>query len=124
MKLYRVMKVDVDGKPLVGSGSMMLGLRPTDPSQPHKHFDVLAISGRDVVRPGEGGLSCYEDPAAITIQLNKKLILWSIETEDLPMDLCEKPACLPHYRVEPNRELKLNELQDLLANTRDLWVRE
>ena len=96
MKLYRVMKIDVDGKPLVGSGSMMLGVRPTDPTQPYKQFDVPAVKGQDLIHPGAGGMSCYENPAAIAIQPNKKLILWSIETEDLPTDLREKPAGLPH----------------------------
>lgn len=124
MKLYRVMKVDVDGKPLVGSGSMLLGLRPTDPSQPYRHFDVPAISGQDVVHPGEGGLSCYEDPAAITIQLNKKLILWSIETNDLPPALIGTPADPPHYHIESRGVATLDELQELLSDTRDLWVRE
>ena len=124
MKLYRVMKVDVDGKPLEGSGSMMLGLRPTDPSQPHKHFDVLAMTGRDVVRPGEGGLSCYEKPAAITIQLNKKLILWLIETEVLSSALIGKPAGPPHYHIEPSGDMTLDEFQMLIADTRDHWIRD
>lgn len=122
-KLYRLMKADADGKPLVGSGSMMLGVRPTDPAQPNKRADVPAVAGTDVVQPGDGGLSCYSDPASIAIQSNK-LVLWSIETGDLPPELIPEPAGDPHYHVEPDREMTLDELQGLLADTRDLWQRE
>ena len=123
MKLYRLMKADADGKPLVGDGSMMLGVRPADPTQPNKRADVSAVAGTDVVQPGDGGLSCYTDPAAIKIQSNK-LLLWSIDTEDLPPELVEKPAGDPHYHIEPVRETTLDDLQALVADTRDLWQRE
>jgi hypothetical protein len=123
VKLYRVMKADADGKPLVGDGSMMLGVRPFDPSTPHRRFDVPATAGSDAVNPGEGGLSCYTDPASITVR-GAKLILWSIETDDVPVLLEAKPAWSPHYHVEPARSMTLDDLQQLLADTRDLWVRE
>ena len=122
MKLYRVMKSDVDGKPLVGDASMMLGLRPTDPNQLHKRSDVPAIIGTDLVLPGDGGLSCFSDPRAIAIQ-SKKLLLWSIESDDFPAALIEIPAGKPHYLIEPSRGMRLDELQLLLAGTRDLWQR-
>ena len=83
MKLYRLMKMAPDGKPLVGSGAMMLGVRPTDPTAPNNRFDVPAVAGSDVVRPGDGGLSCYSEASAIRIRA-KKLQLWSIEVDDLP----------------------------------------
>ena len=123
MKLYCVMKVDADGKPLVGSGSMMLGVRQTDPAQPNKRADVRAVSGADVVQPGEGGMSYYSDPAAITIQLGK-LVLWSIESDDLPPELIPQDAGVPHYHIEPSRAVSLDGFQELLADTRDLWQRE
>ena len=123
VKLYRLMKADTDGKPLVGSGSMMLGVRPTDPAQPNKRADVVAVTGTDVVSPGSGGMSCYTDPAAITIQ-PKKCLLWSIEVDDLPAELKPNAAGDPHHHIEPVQATTLDELQELLALTRDRWQRE
>ena len=123
MKLYRLMKIAADGKPLVGSGSMMLGVRPTDPAQPNKRADVPAVVGTDVVRPGDGGLSCYSDPAAITIRSNK-IPTWSIDTTVLPAELVGQEAGVPHYHIEPRQDVPLDRLQELLASTRDLWVPE
>jgi hypothetical protein len=123
VKLYRLMKADSDGKPLVGSGSMMLGVRPTDPAQPNKRADVPAVAGTDVIHPGDGGLSCYSDPDAIKIQSNR-LELWSIEVSDLPPELSPQDAGDPHYHVEPKRDVTLDQLQRLLADTRDRWQQE
>jgi hypothetical protein len=118
------MKADPsDGKPQVGNGSMMLGVRPTDPTQPNKRSDVPAVAGTDIVHPGDGGLSCYRDPASIAIRSNK-LLLWSVEADDLPAGLIEKPAGDPYYHIEPDQDMTLDELQELLADTRDLWQRE
>ena len=122
-KLSRRMKTDTDGKPLVGSGAMMLGVRPTDPSRPQTRFDVPAVAGSDVVHPGEGGLSCYTDANAIKLR-SKNLSLWSIDVADLPQELIPKPAGDPHYHIEPNLDVTLDELQQLLAETRDLWEPE
>jgi hypothetical protein len=117
------MKADSDGKPLVGDGSMMLGVRPSDPAYPTRRFDVPAVAGSDVVHPGDGGLSCYSDVAAIKIQ-SKKLELWSIDTADLPASLTAQDAGDPHFHVEPTGAVTLDEFQDLLAGTRDLWKQE
>lgn len=117
-----MMKED-DGKPLVGDGSMTLGVRPTDPAFPHKRADVAAVTGADDVRPGDGGLSCYSEPAAIKIQ-SAKLKLWSIEGDDLPPGLIARAAGAPHYRIEPDRDMTLDDLQRLLGDAQDLWVRE
>ena len=56
MKLYRVMKLDADGKPLIGKRRNMLGVRPTDPNSkdPKRVFDVRAVNDADPVIPGEG----------------------------------------------------------------------
>lgn len=120
MKQYRLMKVDSDGKPVVGSNSMMLGLRPADPAEPNRRADVTARVGADRVLPGEGGLSCYSDPAKIRLQ-SKKLVLWSIDAADLPAKLTAQPAGVPHYHIEPRVAMTLDELQALIARTRDRW---
>lgn len=116
------MKIDIDGKPLVGIGSMMLGVRPTDPTQANKRSDVSAILETDPVHPGDGGLSCYSDPGEIGIQ-SKKLILWAIEADDLPSELRAQPAGEPHFHIEPGRPVTLGEFQEQLAATRNLWHR-
>jgi hypothetical protein len=121
--LYRLMKMAPDGRPLVGNGSMMLGVRPRDPAQPIKRYDVPAVVGTDIVRPGDGGLSCYNDPDAITIR-SGKLELWSIEVRLLPAELAAQPAGEPHFHIEPRRAVTLDELQQLLAAARELWERE
>jgi hypothetical protein len=123
VKLYRLMKAAPDGKPLVGSGARMLGVRPRDPAQPNKRHDVPAVSGTDAVHPGDGGLSCYSDPSAIKIK-SSKLEVWSIEVAPLPPELTAQPAGDPHYHIEPKQDVTLDRFQQLLANTRDLWVRE
>jgi hypothetical protein len=123
VKLYRVMKVAADGKPVVGNGSMMLGVRPTDPARPNKRADVPAVSGADLVQPGDGGLSCYDDPAAITIQ-SARLLLWSMDPDDLPPELVLQEAGAPHHHIEPGRAVTLDRFQELLATTRDFWRRE
>jgi hypothetical protein len=123
VKLYRLMKADADGKPLVGGGSMMLGVRPTDPALPLKRADVPAVTGSDVVRPGDGGLSCYSDPNAIAIRSNK-LLLWSIDASALPVGLVARDAGVPHFHVEPLQDVSLDGLQQRLADSRDLWQRE
>jgi len=117
------MKIDIDGLPLVGKGSMMLGVRPTDPTLTNKRSDVPAILATDLVRPGDGGLSCYDDPAAIKIQSNT-LVLWSIETDKLPATLIAQVAGKAHYHIEPKSDVALDELQQRFAETRDHWYRE
>ena len=121
MKLYRLMKV-TDGKPQVGTKSMMLGVRPRDPLQPNSKHDVQAVIGSDTVQPGEG-LSCYSDASAITIQ-SKKLQLWSIEVDAVPPELAAQPATEPHFHIEPRRAMTLDEFQRLLEGTLDLWEPE
>lgn len=120
MKLFRLMKMDVDGKPRVGSGSMMLGVRPYDPSQPHKRADVLASQPNDIVQAGSGGLSCYSDPAKISIR-SKHLILWSIEVDLLSHDITVVLDGGSHYLIEPTVKMELSRFQSLLFSTRDFW---
>jgi hypothetical protein len=117
------MKVDADGRPLVGAGAMMLGVRPTDPALPNRRADVFAAVGTDIVRPSEGGLSCYTDPEAITIQ-SKKVELWSLEERDLSPALRARPAGDPHYQIEPTQDMTLDQFQQMLAQTRDYWQHE
>lgn len=123
MKLYRLMKADFDGRPLVGNGSMILGIRPTDPTQPNKRADVAAVADTDTVTPGGGGLSCYTDPAAILIR-GKALLLRSLDSSDLPVNLAVRADRDPHRLIEPATRMTLAEFQLLTAGTRQFWQLE
>src|SRR5436309_1787805 len=49
-----MMKAAADGLPEVGTKFGMLGVRPKDPANPKKRFDVSAAAPTDTVSPGEG----------------------------------------------------------------------
>lgn len=120
MKLYRVMKVDADGKPQVGTRSYMLGVRPTDPANtdPRRRFDVDAVTGSDTVLPGKG-LSTSLDPATLRSRPGEALFV--IESDDLGGGLRENPDNPPHCLIEPGRPMSLADFQQALADTHDLW---
>jgi hypothetical protein len=122
VKLYRMFRLDPDGKPTVGTLFGMLGVRPRDPAKPRKRFDVPAVAGSDLVRPGGGGLSVFTDPAAILIQ-PADLALCEIDTADLPGELVAVAAGDPHYLIEPASPMTLDDYQAALAATRDFWHR-
>ena len=101
MKLFRLMKTDADGKPVVGSRSMMLGVRPIEPAQPAWRPNVPATAGDDPVQPLDGGLSCYTDPSDIAFR-PKRVRIWSIDATDLPPELVARfTGPTSHHQVEP-----------------------
>jgi hypothetical protein len=116
------MLADADGKPLVGADRDMLGVRPANPAQPRQGKDVRAASGGEKVYPGEG-LSAANDPGHLPPHVEGEL--WVIESDGLPSELacCQRGKKLWHYQIEPASEMTLDELQSLLAATRDLWQR-
>lgn len=122
MKLYRVMKIDSDGKPMVGTRGSMLGVRPTDPltTLPNPVFDVAAITDSDLVHPGEG-LSTSPNPRAR--RPRKAEAIFEIETDDLNPDLLPHHDHPNHCLLEPARPMTLREFQLALSYTRDLWIR-
>ena len=91
MNLYRVMKVDADGKPLVGKRRNMFEVRPTDPTSrnPGRKFDVSAVNGGDPVRPGaKQGLST--SPARLFTDPGEAI--WEIDAAYLLPDFVPIPA--------------------------------
>lgn len=122
MRLYRRMLTAVDGRPLVGDGRNMLGVRPADPAFPKKIRDVPAVLGTDLVRPGKG-LSAYNSPAEIPAHVSGEM--WEVETDLLPPGLSavQRGGRTAHYQIEPAADMTLDEFQKLLAGTRDLWQR-
>lgn len=123
MKLYRKMVVGTDGKPLTGGGSSALGVRPFDPNKPkNQRCDVKAVNPTDVVPPKEG-MSCFDDPTEIPAAVSGEMFV--IETDDLPTELSvhQRGKNPQHFHIEPTNSVELGELQQLLADTRDLWER-
>lgn len=123
MKLYRVMKVDADGLPMIGTRRNMLGVRPTDPTNtnPKRKFDVDAVIGSDPVLPGtKKGLSV--SVATGGFQPTRDEALWEVE-DDLLADFAAIPDRPPHHVLEPRRAMTLDEYQDALAATQYLWDR-
>ena len=122
MKLYRAMKVDTDGKPLIGTNGSMLGVRPTDPTNtnPTALFDVDAVNDADLVHPGEG---LSTSPDANSRRPRKKEALFEIDTDDLSRELEPNPDKPGHCLLQPSLPMTLSEYQQALADTRDLWKR-
>ena len=122
MKLYRVMKVAPDGKPLVGKRRNMLGVRPTDPANtdPSRRFDVAAVNDTDLVHPGKG-LSTSPDPDSLRVSRGEAV--FEIETDELAPDLAPNPDHPGHVLLEPSRSMPLSDFQQALVDTRDLWQR-
>ncbi|WP_149108670.1 Tse2 family ADP-ribosyltransferase toxin [Limnoglobus roseus] len=109
------MKVDPDGKPLVGTRGYMLGVRP----QGHTgRPDVNAAVDSDLVKPGEG-LSTSLLPEKLKIGKNEAM--FAIETDALGPALEAAPDRSPHYLIQPRQDVTLAEFQQSLADTRDLW---
>jgi hypothetical protein len=122
VKLYRKFRVAADGKPQVGHLSCMLGVRPADPANPNKYFDVPAAQGTDLVLPGGGGLSVYTDPGAIRLRA-ANVFLFAVDADALPNELMAVVAGDPHHLIEPRLPMTLDGYQAALARTRDLWQR-
>jgi hypothetical protein len=120
VKLYRAMKVDTDGKPLVGQRRSMLGVRPTDPNNtdPRRRFDVAATNDAETVSPGEG-LSTSVDPKKLLVGAGETV--FEIETIDLPPELTPNSDHSPHCLIQPSSPTTLGEYQQALEDTRDLW---
>jgi hypothetical protein len=115
------MKVDADGKPLVGTRRNMLGVRPADPTSATKRKpDVAAVNDTDLVSPGEG-LSTSSTPA--TFRVDRGEAIFEIETADVGPELVENPDNPPHTLLQPAAAMPLGEFQQTLADTRDLWKR-
>jgi hypothetical protein len=116
-----MMKADDDGKPAVGTKFGMLGVRPRDPRNLKKRFDVPATAPTDIVPPGDG-MSVNADRFALKPP-DDEFLLWVIEDADLGPDLAVSPAGPPHYHIGPLRDMTLAELQQRLAGTRERWQR-
>lgn len=88
---------------------------------------MRASAPSDLVRPGQGGMSVAADsPDNLPGHMKPPKAcfpLWELDDADLGAGLVGCAAGPPHYQIEPDREMTLKELQDLLAATRTRWVR-
>jgi hypothetical protein len=124
--VFRSMKQDADGFPVMESNGRGLGIRPG--------IDVSATQDYDPVPSGEGGISIspgdplhlprHRRPAAL--QGTGKDPVWVLDSADLDPELCFRPDptnSARHGFLEPAHLLTLVEYQQAIARTRTLWKR-
>jgi len=117
--LYRAMREDPSGGPLVGPSARTLGVRP--------NVDILIRAGQ--VQPNSGGMSVAPDHAGNLHPLRRpptygglgKDPVWSIALTALGGDLQFRQDSLTHGLIEPARPMSLDELQQALEATQPYW---
>jgi hypothetical protein len=122
-RLYRSMKEDPHGFPVVAPNARGLGVRPGK--------DIAGIHPCDVVHPSQGGLSVSpDDPMGLpyyrrppALQGTGQDPVWEIEASQLGPNLVyrQDPANAGHGFVEPARSMTLDEYQQALKATQSLW---
>jgi hypothetical protein len=114
----------------------LLSVRPRNPTDVSKSFDVSAIRETDLVFPPGSptlahaeGLSCSQAPVDVYCQRfrlpRKKERVWEIDASQLPDGLVvisdAQPDDPDHMLIVPTRPMTLTEFQTLLASTRPFW---
>jgi hypothetical protein len=125
MRLYRSMKEDADGLPMVGRSPRMLGVRTGSDPTP----DVTASAPSDPVVPGQGGMSVAPgDPMHLqpfrrppSLGGIGKDPVWWIDTDDLEPELGFRQDRPTHGLVEPRHTMPLQDFEGALAKTRSRW---
>jgi hypothetical protein len=118
--VYRAMREDPQGGPMVGPTARTLGARP--------HVDVIFDSA-GLVHPGTGGLSVAPDRPENLHPLRRppayggsgKDPVWYIGVGSLGPDLQFRQDSPTHGLIEPTRPMPLDGFQDALARTRSAW---
>jgi hypothetical protein len=117
--VFRAMREDPAGGPLVGPTARTLGVRPI--------VDIPELSGR--VQPGTGGMSVAPDKPENLHRLRRppayggsgKDPVWSISIDLLGDDLQFRQDSATHGLVEPSRSMTMDELQQALVRTKPFW---
>ena len=123
--MFRAMKPDVDGLPLVGRSGRMLGVRVND------SYRDIPVAEDGTVSPGTGGMSVALDDA---VNLPKPRLprslggegrdpVFRMQSEFLPEELQARADHYPHACVEPSERCALSDFEMSLADTRDDWSR-
>ncbi len=122
--LYRSMKADSDGLPIIASKRWGLGVRTSG-----EDTDVFVASD-GTVGPLDGGMSVAKDwrdiyRAFIPRELrgtNDRYTMFRLREQDLPAGLAVRQrGKKTHYQVEAARRMPITRYRELLAETQDLW---
>jgi hypothetical protein len=121
MLVYRGMIRAWDGRPLVVGTRRGLGVRTDDDIFPDED---------GIVEPDSGGMSVCLVIAELPPWRRPPAHggdgpddVWALETDDLPDGLvCNVDADGSHAMIEPSRRMGMDDYEELLAETRDLWA--
>lgn len=125
-RLFRTMRADDDGKPMLGEGARYLGIRVP----PNETADVEPdVEGN--VHPGPHGLSVTpDDPRGLPRTLRPTALggkakdpLWELDDDDLPDGLVFNDDEPTHGFVGPSKEMPAEEFTRLVHGLRDKWRR-
>lgn len=121
---FRAMNEDADGKPVVGDGANMLGVRPSD----------TKLNNRGQVVPGTGGMSVgvaspwylpnHRRPISWKDGSRGRppMVMYRVREEDLESrGLVLSEDRLGHGSVEPNSACPLAAYKDRLSSTKNHW---
>jgi hypothetical protein len=117
--VYRAMRENSAGLPMVGPSARMLGVRPI--------VDIPVTGGQ--VRPNTGGMSVAPDRPDNLHPLRRPRFLggtgkdpvWWIDIILLGDDLQFRTDSTTHGLIEPARAMSLNEFQNALEATKTYW---
>ena len=119
--LYRAMREDPAGGPVVGPTARTLGVRP--------HVDIPVVVGQ--VQPNTGGMSVALGRPENLHPLRRpprygcsgKDPVWGLHTDQLGADLQFRQDSATHGLIEPARAMSLDDFQRHLENTKSLWTK-
>ena len=117
--LYRAMREDPAGGPMVGPTARSLGVRP--------NVDIPVIAGQ--VRPTTGGMSVAPDRPENLHPLRRppayggsgKDPVWYIGIDLLGSDLQFRQDSATHGLIEPARAMLIDDLEKALEATKSYW---
>lgn len=117
--LYRAMREDVDGLPMLGRTARTLGIR-LDVDIPVVAGLVQALTGGMSVAPDHpGNLHSLRRPPAYGGR--GKDPVWFIVSDDLDADLTFRLDHPTHGVIEPARSMPIGEYELALERTRPVW---
>ena len=119
--IYRAMREEAAGAPMVGPSARMLGVRPT--------VDIPVFAGQ--VQPNTGGMSVALDRPENLHRLRRppayggkgKDPVWYLGIASLGSDLQFRPDSATHGLIEPARVMSIDDFQKALEATKLLWRR-
>jgi hypothetical protein len=119
--VYRAMREDLAGGPMIGLSARALGARP--------YVDIPVVAGQ--VHPNTGGMSVAPDRPENLHPLRRppayggsgKDPVWCIGIDLLGPDLLFRQDSPTHGLIEPSRPMPFGEYQQRLADTKPFWRR-